>query len=176
MTTAPAETAVNPLTIEAVRDAIELLRDHGITPEQYATAKIVDYWSVPGHETAFTDRPAAIAAAGQVAAVSGQPVRVEHMCGADGDFVSFGSTTVLPPAQPLPYAVYASPTGGEPLATFDAQGNLTSGTWPSPDAPATVYYSADPAAEADHAPNATPLAIRPGESFVFTRTGTTGTD
>lgn len=53
-----------------VRDAINLLREHGVTPEQYATVNLVPCWSVSGKD--YPDRQAAFAAAQAEANTGGQ--------------------------------------------------------------------------------------------------------
>lgn len=55
----------------AVRDAIKLLREYGVTPEQYATWDIGGQWSV-SDIGAFADREAAFAAAREKARTTGE--------------------------------------------------------------------------------------------------------
>jgi hypothetical protein len=58
-------TSNNPLGSTAVREAIVLLREYGVTPEQYAAADLGEIWIVDGHE--HPGREAAFTAAQQLA-------------------------------------------------------------------------------------------------------------
>jgi hypothetical protein len=137
MTSSPTGTPGNPLANGHVREAIELLRDYGITPEQYAAADLTAHWAVPGHERTYDDEREALAAAQRRADHMLQPVTVTRMYGASGDFAPLDSRRVHPRlGDPTPYALYATRTGGEPIATVDVDGvvNWPAGEHPGDDA------------------------------------------
>lgn len=67
----------------AVREAIALLREHGITAEQYATVQLVEQWKIG--DVDYPDREAALAAARQQANDTGAWVEVWLSYGPDAD-------------------------------------------------------------------------------------------
>jgi hypothetical protein len=158
MTSSPTGTPGNPLANGHVREAIELLRDYGITPEQYETVELREHWTVPGHEQTFTDEAVALAAAQWSADHLMQAVTVTRMCGPEGDFAPLDARRVHPRlGDPVAYALYPTATGGDPVATVDVDGVLN---WPAGE------YPGDPAADA-RAPFvlwAGPIAARAGDT------------
>jgi hypothetical protein len=76
----------NPLANPAVRGAIRLLREYGVTPEQYATAKLTEEWSVGG--VTYLGRDAAFAAAHREAAETGKWAEVWLSHGEEADWAA----------------------------------------------------------------------------------------
>lgn len=76
----------NPLANPAIRDAIRLLREYGITPEQYAAAKLTENWRV-GSE-GYPDRESAYAAAERRADTTGEWAEVWRDYGAEADWAA----------------------------------------------------------------------------------------
>lgn len=58
------------LAKSAIREAIALLREYGVTPEQYATVELVEVWYFAGR--VYPDRASAAAAAQQEADRTGE--------------------------------------------------------------------------------------------------------
>lgn len=54
-----------------IREAIALLRECGVTPDQYAAIELIERWTVDGIDGEFPDREAAFDAAEKLAAETG---------------------------------------------------------------------------------------------------------
>lgn len=67
-----------------IRNAIQVLRDYGVTPEQYATVRLVEDWRFDGQP--YPDREATFAAARRRANDTGQWVEVWVSYGSDADY------------------------------------------------------------------------------------------
>ncbi|UWZ37752.1 hypothetical protein Drose_05640 [Dactylosporangium roseum] len=76
----------SPLANPAVRDAIRLLRECGVTPEQYAAAQLTESWKLDGR--AYPDRDAAFTAAQRQADETGKQVEVWLEFGEEADWAA----------------------------------------------------------------------------------------
>ena len=75
----------SPLADREVREAVLVLRDAGITAEQYRDLDVTEHWSVSGLEGDFPDRESALAAARTTAVDSGEEAEVRRRYGFDSD-------------------------------------------------------------------------------------------
>lgn len=70
-----------------IREAIALLRQHDVTPEQYASVRLTETWKVNGQ--AYPDRGAAIAEARRALSPSAGTVEVWCDFGPDADWSGY---------------------------------------------------------------------------------------
>lgn len=89
MTTSEPEPTAAPEVFgrPEVREAIALLREHGVTPDQYATVQLVERWTVAGIDGEFPDQNAAWAAAQKLAEENGS-AEVWRNYGPDADWAA----------------------------------------------------------------------------------------
>ena len=73
----------SPLARREILEAILVLREAGITPDQYRDLDLTEHWRVAGLENDFSDRDAAFATARTRAADSGEDAEVWRSFGPD---------------------------------------------------------------------------------------------
>jgi hypothetical protein len=96
----------SPLARREILEAMLVLREAGITPEQYRDLDLTERWSVGRVEGEFPDRDSAFAAARTRAVESGEDAEVWRSFGVDGDgaelwIVKPDGTTWLPSSPPV---------------------------------------------------------------------------
>lgn len=86
-----------PLARREVREALQRLRDAGVTADQYANVELVEKWSVSGTE--YINRAAAFCAAQEEADRTGKWAEVCLTYGAEADWAMAESWIVKPSGQ-----------------------------------------------------------------------------
>lgn len=115
-----------------VREAIALLREYGVTPDQYATVELVERWTVAGIDGEFPDREAAFDAAEKLAETDGM-AEVWRDYGPDADWAA-ESWIITPPLVATLREAWPQVTGWAPARK---------GRWRGRDGAAWRYVATD---------------------------------